>query len=69
MTEFIGRMRMEKKGYHGEASISSIKCNNATKLSGIQQKKSVIIMAEIFHCKALLLDRLDPTFLLDRYVL
>ena len=71
MTEFIGRMRMEKKGYQGVASISSSKCNNDTKPSGIQQKKSVMMMAEIFHCRALL-DCCDPvgwTLFLDLYVL
>ena len=40
--------------YHGVALISSMKCSKATKPSGIQQKKSVIMMAEIFHSIALL---------------
>ena len=47
ITELIGRIRIEKKGYHVDAFIASERCRNETMLSGTQQKKSVRIIAEI----------------------
>ena len=48
MTELIGKMRTEKKGYHVDALMTSERCRKETMLSGIQQKKSVRMIADIF---------------------
>ena len=48
ITELMGMIRIEKKGYQVEAFMASERCRKETMLKGIQQKKSVKIIAEIF---------------------
>ena len=44
MTEFIGRIIIEKTGYQDVASMTSPKCRIQTIVKGIQHKKSVTII-------------------------
>ena len=53
MTELKGRIIIENKGYHEEASITSKKCSRHTTINGIQQRKSVAMMIEILVCNVM----------------
>ena len=50
MTELIGKMMIENRAYHGEASITPSVWRKQTVMNGIQQRKSVAMMIEIFRC-------------------
>ena len=55
MTELIGKMMIENRAYHGEASITPSVWRKQTVMNGIQQRKSEVLMREIFLCIALFL--------------
>ena len=50
ITELMGKMTIENKAYQGVASITLRLWRQQTITNGIQQKKSVAIMVEIFRC-------------------
>ena len=62
MTELKGRIIIENTGYHGEAFITSKKCNRHTTENGIQQRKSVAMMMDILVCNFRSLLRVTDVF-------